>query len=117
MESALTDRTWTYPVKADHTGKPVVIGIRDGDTYLLLLDCGCDTGIFPALRLSRAGAPEHNQSGGPEATEWARERLTSAASITVTVHGRSFERWVASITIDGADLADEMVAAGHAVYR
>lgn len=112
-----TGPTWTYPVRTDITGRPVVIEVHDGDTYRLLLDSGCDGGLFPALRLSRAGAPELDEPGGPEATEWARNTLTNAASITVTVHGRSFERWVAAITVDGRDLADEMVAAGHATYR
>jgi endonuclease YncB( thermonuclease family) len=110
-------RTWTYPVKTDHTGKPVVIEVHDGDTVRLLCDAGGDAGIFPWLRLSRAGAPELNQPGGPEATDWIRQRLTSAEQIQVTIHGRSFARWLASITVDGVDLADEMVAAGHATYR
>lgn len=117
MTTAATGRTWTYPAVYDHTGRPVVIAVHDGDTYKILIDGGIETGMFPWLRLANAGAPELDQPGGPEATEWALQRLTTAEQITVTIHGRSFARWLATITVDGVDLADEMVAAGHAVYR
>jgi hypothetical protein len=110
-------KTWSYPVKTDHTGRPVVLDVHDGDTVKLLLDAGCDTGIWPWLRLSGAGAPELTAPGGPEATEWMAEQLLGATEITVVVHGRSFARWLASIAVDGVELSDALVASGHGTYR
>lgn len=107
--------SWIYPVKTDVTGRPVVVGIRDADTWQLLLDAGCYSGLFPWLRLSGVNAPEAGTPGGEQAVEWVRDVFAAAREIRVTVHGRSFDRWVASVWVDSRDLAVDMIAAGHAV--
>jgi endonuclease YncB( thermonuclease family) len=35
-----------------------VIQLHDGDTFKLLLDAGCDTGLFPWLRVAGVDSPE-----------------------------------------------------------
>jgi hypothetical protein len=41
------------------------------------------------------------------------EVLENADDIEVEVHGRSFNRWVATLVIDGRDLAEVLIQAGH----
>jgi endonuclease YncB( thermonuclease family) len=41
--------------------------------------------------------------------------LANASDIQVNVRGRSFNRWVATVVIDGRDLAEVLIEAGHGV--
>lgn len=110
--------TWSYPVKCDLLGNPVVIGIHDGDTVRLALDCGLEQAAFPWLRLRGANAPELSTGKpGTDARRWMLDQLSVAGTIEVVVHlrERSFARWVADINVDGTDLAEAMIAAGQAV--
>lgn len=110
--------TWTYPVLKDTAGSPIVVEVHDGDTWRLALDCGLEQAAFPWLRLRGANAPELSTGKpGTDARGWARDQLTAAEDIEVVVysHERSFARWVAAVTVDGQDLAEAMIAAGHAV--
>lgn len=108
---------WTYPVLRDHAGHPVVVDVHDGDTVRLVLDAGCEASLHPWLRITglevMLDTPELGTPGAAEAAQWVRDRLLGARSITATLRGRSFGRWVAVIMVDGADLAAEIIAAGH----
>ena len=110
-------RTWHYPVLTDATGRPIVVQLHDADTARLLLDAGCDTGIFPWLRVADVQAWELGEPGGIKAAEFTAAKLRDATHIEVTVRGRSFARWVADIVIDGENLADALIAAGHGKRR
>lgn len=105
---------WTYPVLNGADGKPVVVGIRDGDTVALLLNGGCYTGLFPWLRVADIDCPELRARGGPEAAAFTAYQLANAEHIRVTVRGRSFDRWISDIIVDGDSLADLLVDAGYA---
>jgi endonuclease YncB( thermonuclease family) len=107
--------TWTYPVVRGLDGRPLLVGVRDGDTVRLVLDAGAEVGLFPWLRVAGVNAAERGTPGAAEATSWVTERLLSSRQITVTILYRSFERWVARIVVDGRDLAEEMIEAGHGV--
>lgn len=105
---------WTYPALTGLDGRPVVVDVHDGDTFRLVLDAGCETGIFPWLRLAGVQAPELGKPGAAEAAAWTAGQLTEARAVLVTVQGRSFARWVAAVQLDGRDLAADMIEAGHA---
>jgi len=105
---------WHYPVRTDHTGRPVVIEVHDGDTVRLLCDAGADAGLFPKLRIAGVDCPELRAPGGREAREFTAQHLAAARSITVTIHYRSFDRWVATVLVDGLDFARVLIDAGHA---
>jgi len=89
-----------------------VIQLHDGDTFKLLLDAGCDTGLFPWLRVAGVDSPELNTPEGKVAAAFA-EVLEDAGDIEVEVHGRSFNRWVATVMVDDRDLAEVLIEAGH----
>lgn len=105
---------WEYPVRVDDDGRPIVVELHDGDTFRLLLDAGCETGLFPWLRLAGVNCPElRDGPAGPAAAAFTAGCLRSATSIDVVVSGRSFNRWVAQVFVDGADLAAVLIEAGH----
>lgn len=106
---------WSYPVLTGLDGKPIVVDVHDGDTVRLLLDCGIEGGAFPWLRVAGVSCPELRKPGGDEATAYTVGVLTAAKQIKVHVTGRSFARWVAQVVVDGRDLADDLIAAGHGV--
>lgn len=97
------------------TGQPVVLDVHDGDTVRLLLDCGVETGAFPWIRIAGVNCPELGTPGGAEATDFTRGLLLGAHAISVSVHGRSFARWVGQVFVDGADIAGLIITAGHGV--
>ena len=108
-------RTWIYPVRKDATGRPTVIELHDGDTFKLLLDGGIDTGMFPWLRVAGIDSPALNTPEGKAAAAFTAEVLANASDIEVGVHGRSFNRWVGKVVVDGRDLAEVLIEAGHGV--
>lgn len=105
---------WRFPVLTDHTDRPVVLAVHDGDTVRLALDAGVETGAHPWLRVRDAYCPELDEPGGPEAQAFTLAALTAASAVSVTLHGRSFARWVADVHVDGRSLADLLIEAGHA---
>ena len=106
---------WEYPVHA-RTRYPIIVQLHDADTFRLLLDAGCETGLFPWLRLAGVDCPElSTRPAGPDAAAFTAGILRGAGRIHVVVHGRSFNRWVADVSVDGADLAQTLIDAGHGV--
>ncbi|HVM19791.1 MAG TPA: hypothetical protein VM307_07510 [Egibacteraceae bacterium] len=105
---------WSYPVKVGADGRPIVVQLHDGDTFRLLLDAGCETGMFPWLRVAGADCPELGEPGGAEAAAFTAATLRDAGRIVVHVSGRSFNRWLARVVVDGRDLAGRLIDAGHA---
>jgi hypothetical protein len=58
-------KSWSYPVRKNSTGRPTVIELHDGDTFKLLLDAGCDTGVFAWLRVAAGCAGHHRRVERP----------------------------------------------------
>lgn len=104
---------WSYPVMTGADGRPVILDVHDGDTVRLLLDAGCETGLWPWLRLAGVSCPELRSPGGPEAAVFTRDTLAAATKINATLTGRSFARWVAIVICDGASLSRTLIDAGH----
>jgi len=100
-------------VRKGADGRPVVIELHDGDTARLLLDLGMEAAAFPWLRFRGVDAPELNTPEGKWVAAFTAEVLVNARDITVSVHGRSFGRWVATVIVDGRDIADVLIEAGH----
>ncbi|MBP2370198.1 thermonuclease family protein [Pseudonocardia parietis] len=109
--------TWDYPALRGPDGRVVVVEYHDGDTVRLALDAGCETAVFPWLRVAGVNCPELSDPGGSEAAEFLRSVLDRAERVDVHITGRSFARWVASVSVDGDDLAGMIVDAGHGVVH
>lgn len=105
--------TWTYPALRGVDDRPVVIDVHDGDTFRLALDAGGDAAIHPALRVKGLYCPELGEDGGLMAWLFTANTLAAAKDIKVTIFSRSFARWVAQVVVDGVDLAQVVIAAGH----
>lgn len=104
---------WDYRVLHGADGRPIVVAVHSADTIRLVLDAGCDAGLFPWLRVAGVLTPGLRDRGGPEATAYTVTLLAAATDIHVTVRARSMDRWVADVTVDGSNLASSLVAAGH----
>lgn len=102
-----------YSVLKNVDGRPVIVDVHDGDTFTAALAASEETAIHPALRVRGLYCPELGQDGGLMAWLFVAQLLAKATDITVTLHGRSFARWVAQVIVDGVNLADIVIAAGH----
>lgn len=80
--------------------------VYDGDTFR------CHDG--PRVRVWGVNAAELRDPGGAEAKR-ALTRLISGKVLTCVKRGKSYDRVVALCTVDGRDVAAEMVRRGHAV--
>lgn len=98
-------------------GEAAVLDVHDGDTFrmVLVLDPEGGTGIWPWLRLDGCDAAELNKPGGPAAQQWAVDFLGGARLIEVELGGWSFDRRVARVWVNGEDMTQAMISAGHAV--
>lgn len=100
--------TWTVPA--------TVLRVVDGDTVRLLLDLGWHITLEANARVLRINAPELNTPEGQEAKRYAAQLLPVDAEVTfVSKQLDKYGRPLGSITRNGADFADLMLAAGHAV--
>lgn len=106
-------RSRTYDVLKNVDGRPVIIDIHDGDTFTLMLDSAEEVGAFPALRVRGLFCPELGQTGGLAAWLFVAQLLRNASEIKVTTFGRSFARFVAEVIVDGVNIAQTVIAAGH----
>jgi micrococcal nuclease len=80
-------------------------GAVDGDT----LRCGDGTRV----RIWGIQAPERHHPEGPASTR-ALSRLIAGKVLTCQPRGKSYDRVVALCTVDGRDVAAEMVRQGQA---
>lgn len=97
-----------------------VLRVVDGDTYDLDVDLGFYVRVTIRVRLRGASCPETRAPGGLEATAFVMQAFAAQGDRCVVVTSadpaRSFERWVARVTLpNGTDLAALLVARGHAV--
>lgn len=102
-----------YTVLKSVDGRPIVLDVHDGDTFTLLLDAAEEAGVHPALRVKGLFCPELGEDGGLAAWLFVAQLLHNASDIRVTTFGRSFARFVAQVVVDGVDIAQTVIAAGH----
>jgi micrococcal nuclease len=91
--------------------------VVDGDTFVLALDLGFRVGVEIHGRLHGVDAPELPTPEGKAAKGFAMAVLPPSAPLIVRSYRdeQSFARWVVDVwLLDGALLADVLVAAGHA---
>ena len=80
-----------------------VTHVRDGDTI--------EVGNMP-IRLNGLHAPELDRRGGKRAAAFMRDLVLHTA-VTCSLTGeKSYDRFVGTCWLDGADIAGELVAAG-----
>lgn len=85
-----------------------VISCHDGDT------CKFDNkGNVVKVRLAGIDAPEAKQAGGDQARKYLVS-LLAGKQVDLNCNGQSYKRKVCALTVDGRDVAAEMVKAGWA---
>ena len=105
-----------------------VTSVYDGDTCTLTIDLGLHLKIEDEkVRLSRINAPEVRGEERPEglvARDWLRERIEGRQVWIQTIKDKKgkYGRYIAEIWVEDepevfVNISDEMVAAGHAVYK
>jgi micrococcal nuclease len=100
--------------------------VIDGDTVDILLDAGFNSYTYMSIRVAGIDAPElfsgdeEGRLRGLEAREYLERLLAESGRHCVVASEkfpRSFGRYVASLRLsDGTDVAEAMVAAGHAIW-
>ncbi|WP_090881172.1 thermonuclease family protein [Bauldia litoralis] len=114
------------PTEPAYLYRAEVVRIVDGDT----IDVDIDLGFYiwirnQRIRLFDIDAPEVNgatKAAGVAASEYLEKLLDGKTVIIRTVKGKdgadrddSFGRWLGTIYLDGLDVNQEMIRAGHAV--
>jgi micrococcal nuclease len=94
--------------------------VIDGDTYVLAVDVGFRTAVTINARVRGFNAPELHgaeAAAGQAAKAAAEVLLTNARAIGVETYRdeQSFARWVADVYVDGASIAEALIASGHGV--
>lgn len=94
-----------------------VTNLVDADTIDVALDLGMRVTMKTRLRIAHIDAPERHTAAGREALTFAMSLIPSGTSVTVaTRKPDKYGRALADVALlDGRDLADELVRAGHAV--
>lgn len=121
--------TTTYvPTRADrYTYLALIVRVVDGDTVDAEIDLGFHTWRKERLRLNRINAPEPKgatREEGKAATNWLREHVEGQWLIVRTIARRDgrdkqgkYGRYLIEIFKDNKSVNDEIVNAGHAIYR
>lgn len=96
---------------------------HDGDTFFAEIDAGFAEYPFRSIRIAGINAPEITatdpviRAAADASLVFCQQSWPSGTQIVLSTGnlGQSFDRWVASIMTTTGDMADEIVAAGHAV--
>ena len=126
LSSSLSVVAQDGPTEPAYLYRAVVTNVVDGDT----IDVDIDLGFYVTLmnqriRLVGIDAPERRgetRQEGEEATLFLRDLLEGQTIILQTIKGRddadredSFGRWLGVVYLDGQDINQAMIDAGHAV--
>ena len=84
-----------------------VISVHDGDTLTVERE-----GRAVRIRLSWVDAAEIDQPDGVEARDWLKA-LVLDQEVSVTVKGRSYDRLVGEVLVDGKSVNAGLLKAGH----
>lgn len=101
-------------VTYDYLG--TVYNVVDGDTVDLSVDLGFRQYMRDRFRLTGINTPERGQPGWAEATAALRAFLPLGQSVLIqTLKPRDkYGRWLATVSIDGLNINEAMIEAGHA---
>ena len=114
------------PTEPAYLYRANVVNIIDGDT----IDVDIDLGFYvlfrdQRIRLLGIDAPEpkgETKAAGDAATAYLAEAIKGKSIILRSVRGKdgadrkgSFGRWLGTIYLDGVDINQQMIEAGHAV--
>jgi len=116
----MIDHRWTFNAS--------LVRVVDGDTLKLAVDLGFRHYTIDNYRLDRIDAPEKtgaSKAAGLSARDWVQAELQPHEEyllLKASKHGKF--RWIVEIYYDRdlqgeyhKNLSDELVKAGHAVYR
>lgn len=107
----------------DYRRRAFVIRVKDGDTLEASLDLGHSIHFTTSIRVARVNCPESKsknkaeKAAGLAAKAYVEDLLPGGTSIKVQTFtpADKFGRYLASVTLpDGTDLADMLLATGHA---
>lgn len=100
--------SWTYPA--------TVVRVVDGDTVRLNLDLGLHIWRTDNCRIAGINTPELGTAAGSAAKAAAESLLPVGAAVVFTSTALDkYGRPLGRLTRGGADFAEAMLAAGHAV--
>lgn len=105
---------WPATVAAQTSYPASLVRVIDGDTYVLRVELGFQVSITVPIRLAGIDTPERFTPEGRAARAFAETTLRSGRIVVTPTGARTFERYVAAVTIDGKDLAGLLRVAGHA---
>jgi len=101
---------WTYRAE--------IVRVVDGDTLDVDVDLGFGVKKRERLRLGRVDAWETRgveREAGLEATEFVERALFPGKEVTIQTRKRGkYGRYIAEVSYDGKNLADELLEHGHA---
>ena len=110
-----------YALAQDGPYRAEIVSIYDGDTVRADVHLGLDVVLLDQpLRLVGFDTPEIRGSCEREIlrAEKARNRLLQllgSGAVTVHLDGKGkYGRWLATVYVDGADVAEVMIGEGHA---
>ena len=91
--------------------------VIDADTLSLRVDLGFYAALTIHGRLHGVNAPELSTPEGQQAKLFVMALIQPSTPLVVESFKdqRSFERWVVDVSVEGHDLGDLLVDAGHAV--
>lgn len=106
-----------------YTYRAVITNVYDGDTVTADIDLGLSVGVHgEKLRLHRINAPEVRGAERPAgllSRDWLRGKVLGKSVIIQTIKDRKgkYGRYLAEIWLDGQNINDQIVEAGHADYK
>jgi micrococcal nuclease len=114
-EPLVIETAYTYAAQIER--------VIDGDTLLVMIDCGFELFHRQRLRLLAVNAPEMSTEAGRETKKWVQDWLIQhSPEGSVLVHTRKakktdkYGRYLASVDAsDGTNLNNDLLATGHAV--
>ena len=95
--------------------KAKVERVVDGDTLYARVDVGFHASFLLSFRILGINAPEMKTPEGPAAKAWLAGLIEGETVELRTEKDDSFGRWLAHVTYEGRDIAQEMLALGLAV--
>lgn len=97
------------------------VRVVDGDTIDADLRLGFGVTFTVSFRLYGINAPEHTTAAGRAALAWLHDQIDGHRVIirsAVNTRGadkqEKYGRWLATVYVDGVNLNEALVAAGHA---
>ncbi|MFA7264841.1 MAG: hypothetical protein WC054_00775 [Candidatus Nanopelagicales bacterium] len=94
-----------------------LVDVHDADTFrvVLIADDEQGVGFWPWLRLSGCDAPGLSTPKGAVAQQWTVDCLHRCGDFVVDIGGWNFDKRLSKVWIDGEDMSQLMISAGHAV--